>query len=95
MKNICNNNHDLLLPNYKMIILCIQQTTNKLEERFEGIALERLDEVTTETTEFDWEVFRLQQVRRTRTFVGKLRRAFKAKHMEVISFGHFKSIQKA
>lgn len=71
MKNICNNNHDLLLPNYKMIVLCIQQTTNKLEVRFEGIALERLDEVTTETTELDWEAFQATAGKKNKDFCGK------------------------
>lgn len=58
-----------------MIILCIQQTTNKLEERFEGIALERLDEVTTKTTEFEWEAFQVTAGKKNKNFCGKTQKS--------------------
>lgn len=83
-----------LPPNYKMIILCTQQTTNKPEERSVVMALERLDEVTTE---FDWEPFQATAGEKNKDFCGKTerrRKAFKVKDTEP-SFGHFKSIQKA
>lgn len=60
-----------LPPNYKMIILCTQQTTNKPEERSVVMALERLDEVTTE---FGWEPFQATAGEKNKDFCGKTQR---------------------
>lgn len=57
-----------MTPSYKMILLRIQQAANKSEVRLEVMALESVDEVTTE---FDWEPFQAIAGEKNKDFCGE------------------------
>lgn len=68
-------------------IIQIQQTIHKLDKRLE---ITMLYEAATES---DFNIFKLQQVKKTRAVVGKLKQK-KPSGMEKLNSGHVRSVQK-